>query len=187
MVLERSVGANRCIAQAIGVDVQDCSGQRLDKERVIGTCNGSVEMYSGFMFNIAKRPDNCYFYVPCYTLLFLLLLRRMRRIFRSLCFLIFFLLFFNTLLKRTPCPCNSVGKRVGVVVVVAVAAVKAVVVVAGEKKDRDGEAVERWRWRGEDEENQERRVDLLRTARKNIVVVLSERNVGKSEGLVSSI
>ena len=97
----------------------------------------------------------------------------MRRIFRSLCFLIFFLLFFNTLLKRTPCPCNSVGKRVGVVVVVAVAAVKAVVVVAGEKKDRDGEAVERWRWRGEDEENQERRVDLLRTARKNIVVVLS--------------
>jgi len=76
-----------------------------------------------------------------------------------------------------------VGKRVGVVVVVAVAAVKAVVVVAGEKKDRDGEAVERWRWRGEDEENQERRVDLLRTARKNIVVVLSERNVGKARGL----
>jgi hypothetical protein len=76
---------------------------------------------------------------------------------------------------------------VGVVVVVAVAAVKAVVVVAGEKKDRDGEAVERWRWRGEDEENQERRVDLLRTARKNIVVVLSEgRGFGKSEGLLSS-
>ena len=67
-------------------------------------------------------------------------------------------------------------------VVVAVAAVKAVVVVAGEKKDRDGEAVERWRWKGEDEENQERRVDLLRTARKNIVVVLSERNVGKARG-----
>ena len=75
------------------------------------------------------------------------------------------------------------GKRVGVVVVVAVAAVKAVVVVAGEKKDRDGEAVERWRWRGEDEENQERRVDLLRTARKNIVAL--SWNVGKSEGLLS--
>ena len=64
MVLERSVGTNRCIAQAIGVDVQDCSGQRLDKERVIGTCNGSVEMYSGFMFNIAKRPDNLLFLCP---------------------------------------------------------------------------------------------------------------------------
>ena len=58
----------------------------------------------------------------------------------------------------------------GVGVGVAAAAVKAVVVVAGEKKDRDGDAVERWREEDEwDEENQERRVDLFRTARKNIV------------------